>query len=292
MTENSTTQNTKFIDIDKVINKKNPKLYKALPRFVIKYIKRILHQDDFNSFMDNQKDKIGLDFVEASLEHWNIHGELIGRENFSEDGRYIFAANHPLGGFDGLLFMWEMGKIFGETKSIINDVLLQLKNLSPLFAGVDSFGNNNRETLVELDKIFKSDQQILIFPAGLVSRRINGVITDLVWKKTFISKAVQYQRDVVPVFIEGRLSNFFYNFANFRKLLHIKANLEMFYLADETYKLKNKVFKLKCGKPISYKTFDHRFHQNQWAELVKKYIYRLKKGETDTFDDFIAKCTL
>jgi 1-acyl-sn-glycerol-3-phosphate acyltransferase len=282
-------ETTKFIDIESVINKKNPKLYKALPGFVLSYIKRVLHQNDVNHFMAMYSDKFGLDFVNAALDHFDIHGQLVGRENFSEQGRYIFASNHPIGGFDGLLLISELGKIFGETKSIINDVLMQIKNLQPVFVGVDSYGSNTRGIFAEMDKVMKSDTQVLIFPAGLVSRRRKGVIADLEWKKTFITKAVQHQRDVVPMHIEGRLSNFFYNLSNIRKFLGIKANIEMFYLADETFRLNHKTLKITCGKPISYTTFDHRYHPNEWASLVRGYVYELSKQTKDTFEDYITK---
>ncbi len=273
-----------LIDIDQVLKSKNPKLHKVLPKFLISYLKRIAHQDEFNHIIKTYKDFYGLDFITAVLgEYSNIKTEATGQENVPKEGRFILAANHPIGGVDGLAFIQEAGKIFGPTKSIINDLLLNIKSLTPLFVGVNKHGSATRSVFEEIDKTFLSDEQILIFPAGLASRRTKGLIRDLEWKKTFISKAIKYKRDVIPVHITGSLSNFFYNFANLRKFLGIKANLEMLYLVDETIKQKNKSFKITFGKPISYKTFDKRMNHYDWAQQVKNHVYLLKDDQNVVF---------
>jgi len=273
-----------FIDIDKVLINKNPKLYKLIPGFIINYLKRIAHQDDLNFIIENYNELHGLEFNNAVVDDYlKIKIKSIGQENIPETGRFILAANHPIGGIDGMLFIKEAGKIFGTTKSIINDLLLNIKNMGPLFVGVNKHGKATREVFEEIDKTFLSDEQILIFPAGLASRKTKGKVRDLEWKKTFISKSVKYKRDVIPVHISGKLSNFFYNFANLRKFLGIKANLEMLYLADETFKQKNKSFKITFGKPIHYSTFDKTMSQNDWAQRVKEHVYLLQDDKNVEF---------
>jgi putative hemolysin len=272
-----------FIDIDRVLKSKNPKLYKTIPKFLISYLKRIVHQDELNYIIETYSDKYGLEFNHAVLEYFNIKTSTIGRENVPETGRFILAANHPIGGIDGMIFIQEAGKIFGVTKSIINDLLLNIENLAPLFVGVNKHGRATKAVYEEMDKVFSSDVQVLIFPAGLASRRSWGIIRDLEWKKTFITKSIQYERDIIPVHISGRLSNFFYNFANIRKKLGIKANLEMLYLADETFKQKNKNFEITFGKPISYQTFDKSFTHQGWAQKVKEHVYKLKDDKNAGF---------
>ncbi len=273
-----------FIDIDQVLKSKNPRLYKSLPRFLINYLKRIVHQDEINYIIDTYGHLYGLDFNKAVLEYFDIKTSTIGRENVPENGRFILAANHPIGGIDGMIFIQEAGKIFGPTKSIINDLLMNIKNLAPLFVGVNKHGRATKAVYEEMDKVFSSDVQVLIFPAGLASRRNKGLIRDLEWKKTFISKAVQYKRDVIPVHISGRLSNFFYNLANIRKKLGIKANLEMLYLSDETFKQKHKSFEITFGKPIPYQTFDKRMSHAEWAQKVKNHVYLLEKDKNAVFE--------
>jgi putative hemolysin len=273
-----------FIDIDKILKDKNPRLNKITPKFLINYLKKIIHQDELNYIIEHYKDLYGLDFNAAVLDdHFHIRTTAVGQNNIPKEGRFILVANHPIGGIDGMLFMQEAGKVFGMTKSIINDILLNIKNLSPLFVGVNKHGSTSRAVFEELNRTFSSDEQILIFPAGMASRRTKGLIRDLEWKKTFVSQAVKYQRDIIPVHISGSLSNFFYIFANIRKFLGIKANLEMLYLSDETFKQKNKSFKITFGKPISYKTFNKSMSHKEWAQKVKNHVYLLKDNKDTIF---------
>ncbi len=272
-----------FLDLDKVLKDRNPGLYRMLPGFILRYLKRIIHQDELNYIMQTYKDFEGLDFVIEVLNYFEIETTIVGGENVPKEGRFVFASNHPIGGVDGMIFMQEVGKFFGPTKSMINDLLMNITNMQSLFVGVNKHGANSRDGLEQIDNAFASDDQILIFPAGLASRRKKGTIRDTEWKKTFISKAVKFERDVIPVHISGRVSNFFYNFANLRKALGIKANLEMLYLSDETFKQKKKKFTITYGKPIPYQTFDKRQTQYQWAQLIKEHIYRIKDDKNAEF---------
>ena len=114
-----------------------------------------------------------------------------------------------------------------------------------------------------------------MFPAGLCSRKINGVIRDLPWKKTFISKSVETHRDVVPIHFSGQNSNFFYNLANVCKALGIKFNIAMLFLVDEMYKNVHKSFDVHIGKPIPWETFDKSRTPAQWAQYVQDIVYQL-----------------
>ncbi len=283
MTVQNTDNQELFLDLDKVIKSKNARLYNILPRFAINYLKKIVHQKELNYIMKTFKDLEGLEFVEAVLSHFGITTTVVGAENLPKEGRFIFASNHPIGGVDGMVFMQEVGRIFGHNKSMINDLLMHITNMQSLFVGVNKHGANSRESLEAINKTFESDEQILIFPAGLASRRNKGVIKDPEWKKTFITRAIKHQRDIIPVHISGRLSNFFYNFANLRKFLHIKANLEMLYLSDETFKQAQKNFTVTYGKPISYKTFDKQYSHYEWAQLVKEHIYKVRDNAAEEF---------
>lgn len=275
--------NELFLDLDKVLKSKNPSLYRLLPGFVLSYLKKIIHQDELNHIMRTYKDLEGLAFVDAILDYFNIETTIIGGENVPKSGRYILASNHPIGGVDGMIFMQAAGKFFGTTKSMINDLLMNITNMQSLFVGINKHGSNSREGIEQIEQTFASDYQILIFPAGLASRRKKGVVKDLEWKKTFITRAIKYERDIIPVHISGNLSNFFYNFANLRKALRIKANFEMLYLSDETFKQKRKKFTITFGKPISYSRFDKTQTQYQWAQLVKQHVYKIKDDKNAEF---------
>ncbi|MBK8845261.1 MAG: 1-acyl-sn-glycerol-3-phosphate acyltransferase [Bacteroidetes bacterium] len=266
---------SKFIDIDKVFYEKNPAVYKWIPRFVINYLKRITHQDEINEFILTHGHQYAFDFVRAIVEDFKIRISYKGLENVTPTGNYIFAANHPLGGLDAMALLHVLGGKRNDLKFIVNDILLNLKNLEPLFAGVNKISGNSRQMLGAIDKLYGSSDSVLIFPAGLVSRKQNGVIKDLEWKKSFVSKARRYKRNVIPVYISGRNSMFFYNLANIRKSVGIGANIEMLYLPDEMYNYKNKEIGIVIGKPIPCTTFDKSMSDEAWAQYVKERVYEL-----------------
>ncbi|MGK6352387.1 1-acyl-sn-glycerol-3-phosphate acyltransferase [Parapedobacter sp. DT-150] len=265
----------KYIVVREIIRKKNPQLLRWMPRFILRYIERIVHEDDINRIMAEHGHLQGLDFVEALITDLGVIVELHGEENIPMEGGAIFASNHPLGGLDGIAFMHALGKYRKDIKFLVNDILLNIKNLEPLFVGVNKHGMQDRTGTRQIEEAYAQDQALLVFPAGLVSRKRNGKIEDLQWKKSFISKAKKYQRNVVPVYIDGKNSGFFYNFARFRERIGIKANIEMFYLADEMFAQKDKKVTICIGKPISYTYFDGSKSEREWAEYLKQVVYNL-----------------
>ncbi|NOZ48346.1 MAG: glycerol acyltransferase [Chlorobi bacterium] len=264
-----------LIDINRVFKNKNPKLYKILPGFIFRYIKKIVHQDEINDFLKKHGDKTGLEFVKSAIDEFNVSIHIKGIENLPKEGRFIFASNHPLGGFDGLMLIYIISQHFQSVRFLVNDILMNLKNFEPFFVPINKHGSQSKDSVKRIDEIYSSNKQILYFPAGLVSRKINGIIKDLEWKKNFINKAIKHKRDIIPVYISGRNTNRFYNLANWRKLLKIKWNLEMFFLPDETFKHKGKSFTVNFGKPISYKIFDKSKTIYEWAKEVRKKAYAL-----------------
>lgn len=265
----------RYVSVREAFANKNPRLAKLLPGFVYKYIEKIVHQDEINDILKRHGEKTGLDFIKAVIEEFNVFFEVEGLNRVPKAKKYIFVSNHPLGGFDGMFLLKILNENFGQTKVLVNDILMNIKNIRSLFVPINKHGKQSEESIILLDEIFKSDLHLLTFPAGLVSRKIKGQIVDVEWKKNFIVKSVKYQRDVVPIYVSGRVSEFFYKLANIRKFLGIKSNLEMFYLADETFKHKNKSFKVIFGSPIPYTTFDKSKTPKEWAKWVKEIVYQL-----------------
>lgn len=267
----------KFIVIREVIGKKNPKLLKWLPGFVLKYIERIVHEDDINAVMQNIGHLEGLDFVDALIsQELNVKVNITGAENIPRSGGAVFASNHPLGGLDGIAFMHALGRYRKDIKFLVNDILMNIKNLGPLFIPINKHGSQAREAMRWIDETYGSDQAMLVFPAGLVSRkRKNGVVKDLEWKKSFVAKAKKFKKDIIPVYIEGRNSDFFYNLARFRRNIGIGANLEMFYLADEMFAQRNKTVTIHIGKPIPYEELNDGRSEQAWADHIKEIVYAM-----------------
>lgn len=265
-----------LIDIDRILREKAPKQYKYIPRFVISYLKRIVHQEELNVFLRESKDKVGVDFLKACVEFLDAKLVIKGEENLPKEGLYTFVSNHPLGGQDGVALGYILGSFYqGKVKYLVNDLLMNLHGLAPLCIPINKTGKQSRDFPRIVEAGFKSDNQLIMFPAGLCSRRQNGVIRDLEWKKTFIVKSVESQRDVVPIHFEGRNSDFFYNLANLCKTLGIKFNIAMLYLADEMLKNRHKTFTVTIGKPIPWQTFDHSKSPQQWAQYVQDIVYKL-----------------
>lgn len=265
-----------FLNIQRVFYAKSPSLAKIIPKFVYNYLKRIIHQSELNEIIYNNKDKFGFDLIDSLLEEFQTKIVVKSLENVPSTGRYIIASNHPLGGLDGLALMSVVGKIRKDIVFPVNDLLMNLPNIKELFIPINKHGSN-AENVKIINDTFASDVMILYFPAGLVSRKQSGKIIDLEWKKTFLTKAKRFKRDIIPTFIDGRNSNFFYNLANLRKFLGMKANIEMLYLSDEIFKQKNKTINIVFGKPIPYSKFDKTNTDQKWAEIIKQEVYSLAK---------------
>lgn len=264
------------IDVREVLRSKNPRLARLIPSFVIRYLKKIIHEDELNEFLEKSWHLKDVELVEASLDFLKINYDVIGKENIPSTGRYIFVSNHPLGGLDGVIFMYELSRHFKKIKFPVNDILTNIRNMSGIFIPVNKHGAQGKEAARILEEAYSSDSQILYFPAGLCSRKKNGLICDLQWQKNFIIKAVSHKRDIVPAFFSGRNSEFFYNLARLRNLLGVKANIEMLYLPNEMFRQRGKKIALVFGKPIPWTTFDNTKTAIQWADWVKSKSYELE----------------
>lgn len=269
-------ERVKPIYIEQVFKNKNPRVARMIPGFVYSFLKRLIHQDGINEFIEKYGDRKGLDFADGMMEYLRVTYDVRGEENLPPpEGRYIFASNHPLGGPDGVILISFLGKHYPDLKFPVNDLLLNLKNLNNIFLPVNKHGAMAREAAAAIEEAYASSCQMIMFPAGLCSRKIKGKICDLTWQKSFVTKAVQYQRDIVPIFFSGKNSDFFYNLANFRKRIHLKANLEMLWLPDETFKKIGQHFTLYIGKPIPWQSLDKSRKPLEWAAEIKRQVYEL-----------------
>ena len=265
-----------IVDIDKILREKAPKHYKYIPKFFISYLKKIIHQEDIIPFLVEAKDKVGVGLLEACLEFLDAKIIVKGEEYLPKDGPCTFVSNHPLGGQDGVALGYVLGKHYdGKVKYLVNDLLMNLHGLAPLCIPINKTGKQSKDFPRMVEAGFQSDDHLIMFPAGLCSRRQDGVIQDLEWKKTFIVKSIQAKRNIVPIHFDGRNSDFFYNLANGCKTLGIKFNIAMLYLVDEMFKNKHKSFTVTIGKPIPWQTFDKSKTPAEWAQYVKDIVYKL-----------------
>lgn len=265
------------IDIKQILRQKAPSLAGKIPEFIVNYLIKTVHQDELNYILTKYQDKFGVDFMKELIDYFDLTLELVNEGNVPNEGRFIFASNHPLGGLDGICLSAVVGNMFdGKIKYLVNDLLLYLTNLKSIFVPVNKHGAQGKDAARLIEEAYASDNQIVTFPAGLCSRKVKGEIVDLEWKKSFVQKAVEYKRDIIPIRFEGQNSASFYRMANIRKALTIKMNYEMIYLPDEMFKSKHKTFKIYFGEPIPWQTFDKSRKPAEWAEWIKEIVYKLK----------------
>lgn len=264
------------IDIEALIASKNPRLLKWLPKFVINYLKKKLHQVEINDFLAEHGHLKDHAFCRAIINYFNIHIEVNGIENVPLDGGAILALNHPLGGMDGVALIDALKNRRADVALIVNDLLLNIEQLSNLFVGVNKFGRNQGSVRQSIKSAFEKDQALIIFPAGMVTRVHKGQIIEAEWKKTFVSYARLLKRPIVPIYIEGALSKAFYRLNRWRTRLGIKANLEMFLLADEMFKQRNGKISFFIGTPLQPEDLPNDLDDLQAANWVKNHVYSLK----------------
>lgn len=274
-----TDNELQLIDVEKAFASKDEKLLKRIPGFFIRYLKRIVHQDEINEFLIRNRGVEGIDFLTAALDYMQVTYEIRGLEAVPKDRRLIFTSNHPLGGLDGLCLLKTINELIRPgVRSVSNDLLMNIKPLRGFMVGVNKHGGNAKENVAEMQRIFESDAPVVFFASGLVSRRRWFRIEDVEWKSTFVKKAVLHERDVIPVFITGRVSGFFYRLANLRKFLRIRYNIEMLYLPNEMFKQRGMHLVIQFGQPIPWKTFNSDKTPEGWAAYVKKLVYEMGKS--------------
>ena len=275
--ETSETQKPLKIDLDQLLEDKSPRAKRFIPKFILRYLKRIIHQDEVNKFLADHQNVYVVDFADAVIKFFNVKINVINPENIPETGRYLVVSNHPLGGLDGLALISTFGQKRKDLYFPVNDLLLYLQNMNNIFLPINKHGRNSSDAVRVINEKFASDALMLYFPAGLCSRKTKGEICDLDWKKTVVSKAKEYNRDIIPVHFEGKNSKFFYNLANFRKRLGLKANVEMLYLSDEMFKQNDQTFTITVGEPISHEEFTRDKKDVEWAQWIKTKVYELPK---------------
>lgn len=269
----------KTIDIDSILQSKMGAKAKWVPRPLVAWLKRIIHQDQVNAYLWDSRDKIGTEWLEECVRYLQMSLKLEGMENLPDknDGRlYTIVSNHPLGGADGVALGAIIGRHFDSRfRYLVNDLLMNLPGLAPLCIPINKTGKQSRSFPAMVKAGFESENHMLMYPAGICSRRQkDGSIRDIPWAKTFIVKSVEYQRDVIPIHFSGQNSNFFYKLANFSDR-YLPFNLAMLFLVDEMYKNVGKTFEIKIGKPIPWQTFDKSKTPQQWAQYVQDIVYSL-----------------
>ena len=270
-----TERQPQILDLEEVIKSKAGKNAKYIPKFVIRWFKNFMHLDFINEYL--KEGYVGVEFCENCLKYLGVEIEVIGRENLPKDGkRYTFVSNHPLGAIDGVTLGAIIGREYDENvKYLMNDLLMNLKGMAPLGIPVNKLGGQARNLSRMVNEVYESDNQMLIFPAGLCSRKIDGKIQDVAWGKFFVKKSRDTGRDIVPIHFEGENSKRFYRIANLQKKLGLKFNFAMMLLPDEMYRSTGRKYRITIGKPISIDSLDKSKSDIEWAQEIRRRVYEL-----------------
>lgn len=266
------------VDLSEVLKAKTPKLYHRIPRFLIRWLEALICQKSINRVLEFSSDKKDVPFITSTLDYLKIKRTSTGLDGLNSHGRYIFAANHPLGGLDGFSLAEQISAYFGDVKLVVNDILMNLTPVSGIFIPINKHGKQSSHYATGLNKELEGDVPVIYFPAGLCSRLIKGEITDLPWQKSFVQKAIDSKRDIVPAFVDDKNSRFFYYLAAVRKRLGIKLNVEMLLLPKELFKKEgNGNIKIYYGEPITHaRLMSDEKNTKEWVDYIREECYKLK----------------
>ena len=264
-----------YIDLDKNIQESNSALLKGMPKPLIRLLKNIILQDKLNATLHKYRNDVGLDFLNKMIEELNLKLEISGLENLPENGRCFFTANHPFGILDGLILTHTVASKYGNLTAIANDAFMLIPQLRPFITEVNVYGSSSKDRIRALNEMYGSELPITHFPAGEVSRVYNNDIQDAPWQKSFIKKAVQHKRDIVPIHFSGKNSKLFYRIFKLRRTMGIDMNIELMLLPREFFKMRNKTIHVHIGKPISYQRFSSEHSHEEWAQDVRAEVYEL-----------------
>lgn len=268
------------IDLDGILRARIPhKVSRLIPRFATRILESIVCQKRLNEILRNAFPAEGSSFSDSVIEQLGLRLRVEGLENVPLDRPVTFASNHPLGGLDGIALIKILGDLFGDDKVrfLVNDMLMHVGPLRSVFLPVNKFGKQARDSVRLINEAYASDARILVFPAGLVSRlHDNGSISDLRWQKTFVVKAMEYGRDIIPVRFEALNRKRFYRAARLRKKLGIKANLEQAMLPTELCHSEGKEFVVKFGQPVTVdKMRSESRSPEEIADDIRSIVYSL-----------------
>lgn len=268
--------NVDRLDLEQVVENRLPE--KRIPKCCIRFLAKILRQNDINKLFAEANGKTGLDFIDVCMDYLDFTCRVTGEENLpTNDGPLIFVSNHPQGGVEAICIAYVLGhKYGGKIKFYANEILSILGPLKSLFLPIYKNKKQSRNTIQIIKDFYKTDDHLILFPAGLTAYKSKGEIIDHPWHKSFIKSAIENKRNIVPLYFEARNSDFFYCIENLRRALHSKIKFDVLLFANEFFRQRGNTFKLYIGEPISWETFDASKTQQEWADWVRDKVYSMR----------------
>ncbi|MDE6287715.1 MAG: 1-acyl-sn-glycerol-3-phosphate acyltransferase [Muribaculaceae bacterium] len=255
---------------------------RRIPAFIVRRLEKLICQDKLNEMLRVAYPRRGAEFCRAVLDHLNVKVEIEHAERLpSPSERLLYVSNHPLGGLDGMaLIDWVTARHGVEPRFVVNDLLMAIEPLSDVFLPINKHGAQSRKSVVDIDAAMESDRPVIVFPAGLCSRRQGRSVADLKWNKMFVRQAIRWNRTVVPLRFCGENSGRFYRCASLREKVGIKFNIEMALLPSEVFRAAGKTFKVICGNPVSPADLDG--DPGSHAASLRQYVIDLKSSDSQS----------
>ncbi|MFC5682269.1 GNAT family N-acyltransferase [Flavobacterium sp. MAHUQ-51] len=255
----------------------NVEKYGVLGTFSGWLLMKVLKISTLNKVYNRNKHLKEIDFLNGIVDDLQIKFEIPEEDykRLPKDGAYITISNHPLGGIDGILLLKLMLEKEPNFKIIANFLLHRIEPLKQYIMPVNPFENHKdkkssvlgiKETLRHL-----SDGKPLgMFPAGEVSSYKDGqLIVDKPWEEGAIKVIRKAQVPVVPIYFHAKNSNLFY------LLSKISGTLRTAKLPSELFSQKNRVIKVRIGKPISVAEQNEYENIDAYSEFLRKKTYML-----------------
>lgn len=261
-------------EVAKAINADKYGLFGTFAGWVLMKVLRI---SNLNKIYDRNKHLSDVQFLNAILDEFQIKFE-VPEEDFKrlpKEGPYITVSNHPLGGIDGILLLKLMLEREPNFKIIANFLLHRIEPMKPYIMPVNPFETHKgaKSSTVGLKETFRhlSDGKPLgMFPAGEVSTYRDGkLVVDRAWEEGAIKVIRKAQVPVVPIYFHAQNSQLFY------KLSKISDTLRTAKLPSELFSQKDRVIKVRIGKPISVTEQNEHETLEDYSEFLRKKTYML-----------------
>lgn len=263
------------ISIDDMMRRRWPRAAACMPRPVVRALERRLCIDRLNDYIVHHAGLPTAEFLHGFLDSLQVSYTVEGMGRLSSSGRYIIASNHPFGGLDGVILAATMIDRFGDVGVVVNDLLSEIRPLADIWIPVNTRGAQRSGNVVRFDEVMRSDKPVITFPAGLCSRRIDGRVRDTEWHPSFVKRAIMHGRDIVPVYVDGKLSNGFYRMASLRRRLGIGFNIEMLRLPSEMYAQQGQHIAIRIGKPLACRDIRLAESTHDVCRKVRAKVYEM-----------------
>ena len=242
----------------------------------------LFYESRFQRFAEDYPHLRGFDFIDQVLRYFDFDLRLTESERarIPSTGRVVIAANHPIGSLDGLALLHLVRSVRPDVKVVANDLLTAIEPLHPVLLPVVNMGGGTARTaLLAIKEHLKQEGALIIFPAGEVSRLGAKGVRDCEWQSGFIKLATSTRAPILPVFVAGRNSLFFYS------LSMLARPLSTIWLVREMFKQSHNTVDARIGRPVTHDVYSSTgFSAQKLARLFRKQVYRLGSRNKPVFN--------